>query len=898
MFNIKLVPLILILIFNKHHVTSIREYSKQDLVHLRDQVKDVFYHAYNGYLNCAFPYDELRPLSCDGIDTWGSYSLTLIDALDTLAIMGNYTEFARVVQLITERANFDTNINVSVFETNIRIVGGLLSAHLFSEKAGLTLEPGWPCNGPLLRLAEDVARRLLPAFDTETGMPYGTVNLRYGVPAGETAVTCTAGVGTFIIEFGTLSRLTGDPIYEEVALNALRSLYKRKSNIGLFGNHIDTKTGVWTAQDSGIGAGVDSYFEYLIKGAILFQRPELLHMFNEIRRPIEKYLKRDDWYLWVSMHKGQVSLPVFQSLEAFWPGILSLIGDVSAGMKSLHNYHQVWKQYGFLPEFYNIVNSEAGVNRESYPLRPELIESVMYLYRATGDPYLLDVGVDMLRSIQHSAKTPCGYATIKNVVDHSQEDRMESFFLSETTKYLYLLFDTENFIHNDGSQGKIFETDAGQLCVLGAGGYVFNTEAHPIDLSALHCCSNEKLGDVTERKEHVKKEVVENEINDDEENGSGEQEMETATPTEDEKLSENGGDITSEANVNATVLEVDDAKVTPSDKDKSNEGMNRINEDLMDRFDHLERVVMAGKVAQLKQDNQKKIDALIKKVIKTNLLSLKQTMASSEDDPIKQLENLENLQWKLDELKTAHAKLRMVNEFLDARMNEIVKKGQIPMDEKGKEKYWMELEERLDELTREERETFAFDHFDDTRLGNHLGVDDVHGEIGNGRSTIKNANQNTHANNRKTNSNANTNQDHFHESARGSKSKDTTTHPKETPSHPTEISPPSQELSDAKIIVNSSMYLVEENQTDLGLEDTEAQPVDECVGLIGEPLALCRLSLTPPPVFNPQKLFERLRHGSHELDGISNASYAILSCAPQPFFTRFTLRGEFFETPP
>ena len=70
--------------------------------------------------------------------------------------------------------------------------------------AGVELEPGWPCNGPLLRLAEDAATRLLPAFDTPTGMPYGTVNLRHGVPAGETPVTCTAGVGTFLIEFGKI----------------------------------------------------------------------------------------------------------------------------------------------------------------------------------------------------------------------------------------------------------------------------------------------------------------------------------------------------------------------------------------------------------------------------------------------------------------------------------------------------------------------------------------------------------------------------------------------------------------------------------------------------------------------------------------------------------------------
>lgn len=94
----------------------------------------MFQHAYDSYLNYAYPYDELRPLSCDGIDTWGSYSLTLIDALDTLAIMGNYTEFNRVVEVILKTQKFDADINVSVFETNIRIVGGLLSAHLLLHK--------------------------------------------------------------------------------------------------------------------------------------------------------------------------------------------------------------------------------------------------------------------------------------------------------------------------------------------------------------------------------------------------------------------------------------------------------------------------------------------------------------------------------------------------------------------------------------------------------------------------------------------------------------------------------------------------------------------------------------------------------------------------------------------
>ncbi|MBN3304049.1 EDEM2 protein, partial [Amia calva] len=448
----------------------------------------MFYHAYNSYLDNAFPYDELRPLTCDGQDTWGSFSLTLIDALDTLLILGNNTEFQRVASLLQDTVDFDIDVNASVFETNIRVVGGLLSAHMLSKKAGIELEAGWPCSGPLLRMAEEAARKLLPAFQTPTGMPYGTVNLLLGVNPTETPVTCTAGVGTFILEFSALSRLTGDPVFEDVARKALRGLWNTRSNIGLVGNHIDVISSKWVAQDAGIGAGVDSYFEYLVKGAIMLQEEELLSMFSEYDTAIRNYTKFDDWYLWVQMHKGTVSMPVFQSLEAFWPGLQSLIGDIDNAMKTFHNYYTVWKQFGGLPEFYSIPQGYTVDKREGYPLRPELIESAMYLYRATGDPTLLELGRDAVESIEKISRVDCGFATVKDVRDHKLDNRMESFFLAETVKYLYLLFDPENFLHNSGSE---FDTVSGPQgdCVLGAGGYVFNTEAHPLDPATLHCCS-------------------------------------------------------------------------------------------------------------------------------------------------------------------------------------------------------------------------------------------------------------------------------------------------------------------------------------------------------------------------------------------------------------------------
>ncbi|KRX88332.1 ER degradation-enhancing alpha-mannosidase-like protein 2, partial [Trichinella pseudospiralis] len=349
--------------------------------------------------------------------------------LDTLIIMGNYSEFQRVADIIIDGFDSCADVNVSVFETNIR------------------------------------------AFKTTTGMPYGTVNLRHGVCENETSITCTAGIGTFLLEFGTLSRLTGNYTYERAALNALQQLWNHKSSIGLVGNHIDVQTSMWTATDAGIGGGVDSYFEYLVKGGALINSESLLkHFKGKYRKVIDKYMNHQDWFPWVSMYSGQLSLAVFQSLEAFWPGLLTLIGDVGAARRIMLNYDLILSQYGMTPEFYSIHKMEAD-KRSGYPLRPEVAESLMYLYRETEDPMLLRMGASIIEAIESSSKTTCGYATVYNVADHSIEDRMESFFLAETTKYLYMLFDPDNAIHDIGG-------------------------AHPVDSSINSCCASTRLEDV------------------------------------------------------------------------------------------------------------------------------------------------------------------------------------------------------------------------------------------------------------------------------------------------------------------------------------------------------------------------------------------------------------------
>ena len=183
--------------------------------YLQAKAKKMFFHGYHSYLQHAFPWDELKPLSCEGRrwdakergdldDALGGYALTLIDSLDMLAIVGEKEEFVKAVNLVIQHVNFDRNVNVSVFETTIRVVGGLLSAHMLASKDFVGLMPEY--NDELLHMAVDVSQRLQSAFDTPTRIPRHRTNLKYGVPKGTTAETCPAAAGSLLPEMALLSR--------------------------------------------------------------------------------------------------------------------------------------------------------------------------------------------------------------------------------------------------------------------------------------------------------------------------------------------------------------------------------------------------------------------------------------------------------------------------------------------------------------------------------------------------------------------------------------------------------------------------------------------------------------------------------------------------------------------
>uniref|UniRef100_A0A3Q3RFB4 alpha-1,2-Mannosidase n=1 Tax=Mastacembelus armatus TaxID=205130 RepID=A0A3Q3RFB4_9TELE len=448
---------------------------------LRKQVVEMFDHAYQNYMDHAYPADELMPLTCRGRvrglepsrgdidDALGKFSLTLIDTLDTLVLLNKTTEFEDAVRRVLSDVRLDNDIVVSVFETNIRVLGGLLGGHsmaMMLKEGGQHMQ--W-YQDELLHMAKDLGLRLLPAFNTSSGLPYPRVNLKYGVRGPETRTgtetdTCTACAGTIILEFAALSRFTGDPVFEAHARRALDFLWeKRQRNSNLVGTTINIHSGEWVRRDSGVGAGIDSYYEYLLKAYILLGDDLFLQRFNIHYASIMKYISQPPLLLDVHIHKPLLPARTWMdSLLAFFPGLQVLKGDIRPAIETHEMLYQVTKKHNFLPEAFT---TDFRVHWAQHPLRPEFAESTYFLYKATGDPYYLEAGRTILDNLNRFARVPCGFAAMKDVRTGSHEDRMDSFFLAEMFKYLFLLFAEAEDLPFDVED------------------YVFTTEAHLLPLS-------------------------------------------------------------------------------------------------------------------------------------------------------------------------------------------------------------------------------------------------------------------------------------------------------------------------------------------------------------------------------------------------------------------------------
>jgi len=414
-----------------------------------ERVKTEFLHAWNNYERYAWGHDALKPLSKTPHDWYGqSLLMTPVDALDTLILMKLEAEAAKARALIISDLSFDRDIYVKNFEITIRLLGGLLSGYqLTGDKR-------------LLAMAEDLGTRLLPAFNSPTGLPYVFVNLRTGQVRDP--ISNPAETGTLLLEFGTLSKLTGKPIFYDQAKRALVETYKRRSPLGLVGASINVETGAWTNTDSHISGGIDSYYEYLWKCWLLFGDNDCLAMWNASIPAVNQYLADETdaglWYGHADMLTGKRTETSYGALDAFFPAVLALSGDLPRARRLQASSFKMWNLHGIEPEVLDY--KTMGVNASTYHLRPEIIESTYYLYHCTREREYREMGGKIFDDFVKHCRTESGYAALSNIVTKEKRDEMESFVLAETFKYFFLLFAPADTLDFD----KI----------------VFNTEAHPL----------------------------------------------------------------------------------------------------------------------------------------------------------------------------------------------------------------------------------------------------------------------------------------------------------------------------------------------------------------------------------------------------------------------------------
>jgi mannosidase alpha-like ER degradation enhancer 2 len=420
---------------------------------LAAEVKAEFLHAWNGYKKYAWGHDDLKPLSKTYHDWYPQPLLmTPVDSLDTMIIMEMDDEVATTKKYILENLSFDKDMEVQNFEITIRLLGGLLTNYqLTGDKR-------------FLDLAEDLGNRLLPVFESPTGLPYRYVNLKTGKVSKP--VSNPAETGTLMIEFGTLSKLTGKPIFYDKAKRALVETYNRRSKIGLVGEWINVETGEWTNTDSHISGAIDSYYEYLLKCSLLFGDPDCKRMWNDSISAINKYLAdefsgevgKELWYGHADMNTGARRATTYGALDAFFPAVLAMSGDLKRAERLQNSSFRMWNHAGIEPEEFDY--RARKIVSPGYPLRPEIVESTYYLYRYTKDRKYLLMGEKLWRDFVKYCRTEDGYAALKSVVTKEKNDSMQSFLFAETFKYFYLLFSPPSTL------------DFNKV--------IFNTEAHPI----------------------------------------------------------------------------------------------------------------------------------------------------------------------------------------------------------------------------------------------------------------------------------------------------------------------------------------------------------------------------------------------------------------------------------
>ncbi|KAF8609494.1 glycoside hydrolase [Ceratobasidium sp. AG-I] len=496
-------------------------------VEKRDAIVAAFRHAYSAYERDAFGADEYHPLTHKGsnLTAAGGIGYTIADSLDTIILMQQQgydfdAEYDRARTWIQDTLSFDRDANFNTFETTIRVLGGLLSAHYLTS------------DNLFLERARELADRILPVFETPTGLPTSMVNLceskknnicvsKGVLDQDNNNLVSTAEAATLQLEFKYLSYLTDDDGYWRPAEKVM-SVIKQAIFQAVVPIFMSPDSGQFIVSDIRLGSRGDSYYEYLLKQYLQTDRTEQVYraMYDDameairtnllMTTPTSKLVHTGELHPSHTSGRGQPEwrlVPKQDHLVCFLGGSL-LLGvtdggrmkvppdtskfnereraDWTMGVKLIEGCMATHETTtGLAPEIAHfrtrhdppMVSSQAPLdwyikgtsNSENdmsydarYILRPETVESLFLAHRLTGDAKYRRWGWNIFQAIEKHCKVPSGgYASVMNVdkLPVRWDDKQETFLLSETLKYLFLLFSDKSVLPLDE--------------------VVFNTEAHP-----------------------------------------------------------------------------------------------------------------------------------------------------------------------------------------------------------------------------------------------------------------------------------------------------------------------------------------------------------------------------------------------------------------------------------
>ncbi|KAF2736002.1 class I alpha-mannosidase-like protein [Polyplosphaeria fusca] len=501
------------------------EHNKQEREERLSAVKDAFLHSWEGYKAHAWLQDEVAPVTGGYKNGFGGRAATLVDTLDTLAIMGLEKEFHLAMKAL-KKIDFSTSeeVSLNLFETTIRYLGGLLSAYdLTDGKHSL-----------LLKKAVDLGDMLYFAFDTPNHLPITRWDWANGALEGaQQAPTqaLSAELGSLSLEFTRLSQLTDDPKYFD-AVQRISDTFEKHQNEtsipGLFPILINPLDESFSAHRTFTFGGMsDSLYEYfpkmhmLLGGAVnqyknlyelaidaakehLFFRPmtpgnqEIL-ISGTVTKNAADYLKLN---------------PEGQHLSCFAGGMVGIGAKIFNRTDELDVARKlvdgcIWAYdsmpTGIMPESFQVIpcsdpndcnwseiawrnaildesvgrtfDADRIIREDNLPpgytkigdkrflLRPEAIESVFIMYRITGDRTLQDAAWRMFQAIKGSTKTDIANSAIADVTcPHGEEtEKLDS---CES----FWMAETLKYFYLIFSDPHLVSLDE----------YVFNTEAHPL----------------------------------------------------------------------------------------------------------------------------------------------------------------------------------------------------------------------------------------------------------------------------------------------------------------------------------------------------------------------------------------------------------------------------------